>query len=913
MVRGEVSEWRLMRIFLFGPRRAHLLSAVLLAAVGLSSCWAVQAQEPVRLVKDINDRIDIDSASIGLIGARADQLYFANYEASVGHELWVTNGTEAGTTLLKDLAPGPDHSYPGDGVTLNGRLFFRAKSLDAGRELWVSDGTAEGTFLFKDIFRGPEGSYPRGLSVCNDKFFFLAEDEESGREIWVSDGSATGTFRVKDIEPGVGPVLPSYPTCSAGSFYFLARESLWVSDGTEAGTRLIVQFGVKELAAWDGQLYLNMNADESGYELWKMDVVDEQLELVKDIAPGSEYSFPNGFFAHAGYLYFQAWDGTHGYELWRTDGTELGTTLVKDVWPGEPSSSPRELAPCGQRLCFTAQTSHSDDAFLTTDGTSIGTDVLLSDTTHAMGVYDGDYIFQFDDGEHGAEVWRSDGTLLGTRMLKDANAGEGGSDPVGGHEVLVTNGLMYFVRNDDVHGDALWVSDGTPEGTARLGGVPGPGVTQSSFPERLTAFDSSSIIFSADDGNSGRELWISDGTFSGTRMVHDIKPGEEGSDPSGLFVQGDRIFFDAGDGSHGRELWLSDGTSSGTRMVADINPFGDGVDRTDIEFVGDWAYFTANDGVSGRELWRSDGTSAGTALVRDIRAGPSSSLVRNLTRYSGRLYFVANDGVHGAELWVSDGTQQGTSMVKDIEPGHQSGSPSQLVLLGGKMYFFAYHNGSSRRVLWVTDGTQEGTEPLDLQDPVFQCGFLPEMTAHEEKLYFGGTSASIPECSLWVSDGTGSGTMVLKEGGEEAWFPGPFSFDDLVYFFWYEPDSEADASPAALWATDGTVEGTKSVLDAGPVYIGSRGHQAVFDGHLYIYAYWYPWADEYGVEPLITDGTRAGTEILADIFPGTMGSSPRFFTATEELLFFGAARHDSGYELWVAERNRLFMDRYEGR
>lgn len=73
-------------------------------------------------------------------------------------------------------------------------------------------------------------------------------------------------------------------------------------------------------------------------------------------------------------------------------------------------------------------------------------------------------------------------------------------------------------------------------------------------------------VFTATMQNTGAELWVTDGTPLGTRLIADIRPGEEGSAPQDAVVAGEKVFFTADDGLHGRELWVTDGTSSGTRM-----------------------------------------------------------------------------------------------------------------------------------------------------------------------------------------------------------------------------------------------------------------------------------------------------------------------------------------------------------
>jgi ELWxxDGT repeat protein len=120
------------------------------------------------------------------------------------------------------------------------------------------------------------------------------------------------------------------------------------------------------------------------------------------------------------------------------------------------------------------------------------------------------------------------------------------------------------------------------------------------------------------DSSHGLELWFTDHTPQGTRLVKDIYPGWGSGAPSSFIRFGDIVVFLANDGVHGSEFWRSDGTSVGTYMLADINPgprpFGGDFPSAVLDGV---LYFAADDSVSGNELWRTDGTREGTYLVVD--------------------------------------------------------------------------------------------------------------------------------------------------------------------------------------------------------------------------------------------------------------------------------------------------------
>lgn len=211
-------------------------------------------------------------------------------------------------------------------------------------------------------------------------------------------------------------------------------------------------------------------------------------------------------------------------------------------------------------------------------------------------------------------------------------------------------------------------------------------------------------------------------TFSRpAELVHDINPRPvpgSGSSPGSLTAMGGVLYFAASTSAQGSELWVSDGTEVGTKLVKDINPgTGDANPSTPVP-VGGLVYFTANDGSSGHELWRSDGTAAGTFRLKDIRPGSVSSGVLFMQRLGARLFFVADDGTSGNELWVSDGTAAGTRPLTDLKPLREEiGNPKLPVRLGDRLLFVA-DDGELGLELWsLPPGPPPDTTPPTLVCP----------------------------------------------------------------------------------------------------------------------------------------------------------------------------------------------------
>ena len=200
-----------------------------------------------------------------------------------------------------------------------------------------------------------------------------------------------------------------------------------------------------------------------------------------------------------------------------------------------------------------------------------------------------------------------------------------------------------------------------------------PGASDSSFayssnPNNFTEFNEQ-LFFTANDGENGSELWVSDGTTNNTQLLIDINPGTsygsgDGSYASNFTEFNEQLFFTANDGENANELWVSDGTTEGTELLVDINPgtsnygFANGSYASNFTEFNEQLFFTANDGENGNELWVSDGTIYGTQLLVDINPGKSdygyanSSSASNFTEFNEQLFFTADDGENGNELWV---------------------------------------------------------------------------------------------------------------------------------------------------------------------------------------------------------------------------------------------------------------------
>jgi ELWxxDGT repeat protein len=768
--------------------------------------------------------------------------YFVGNTAPTGGSpgaLWRTDGTPAGTRMVKDLlVKTPDTANTGDTASLvnvNGTLFFAARQPGTGYELWKSDGTTAGTTLLKDFGNQFEPVGPRHLTNVNGKLFFAANDGVNGYELWKSDGTTTGTMLLKDIRPGAEPQAfgpdqpgPRFLTNLNGTLFFTANDGtngyeLWKSDGTANGTTLFKNIAAGsansspgKLTSFQGNLFFAANDGTNGYELWKSDGTTNGTALLKDINTGPDGSYVRSFTEANGKLFFLASDTVSSVALWKTDGTATGTIVLKDFSPDRsyvPSfyNEPRGLTNVNGTLFFSA-----DDGLggfgqvWKSDGTVNGTTLVkrldpghVFDLGTSSGNFNGTFFFGAYDysGNEGYELWKSDGTAAGTTLVKDLKPGNDGSYP---KYFSAVGGVLYFSALDSDNNAVLWKSDGTSNGTTPVSRAP---ITASSsqyaFSSAPTPVLGGFEYFAASDGNTGNELWRTDGTSAGTTLVTDLNPGAASSHPGSITTFNGKLFFAADDGG-GNQLWMSDGTANGTsRLFNPANPFSGPADLT---AVGTSLFFTARDSTFTRGLWKTDGTIAGTVPVSNTPQ--FGYLPSTLTNVNGTLYFSASDATNGIELWKSDGTSNGTGLVKDIYPGPFGSFPEFLTNFNGTLFFMAGDQSSSSQ-LYKSNGTAAGTTPITGALPGPAVGLV-----NVGGTLFFSSNDGVNGYELWRSNGTQAGTSFVKDinpGPASSYIANLTNVNGTLYF-----NANDGTHGFELWRSNGTAAGTVQVADIAP-------------------------------------------------------------------------------------------------
>ncbi|WP_203076230.1 ELWxxDGT repeat protein [Falsiroseomonas ponticola] len=776
--------------------------------------------------------VDPDVAPVVL--GSGNRILFAGDDGVSGRELWVTDGTDAGTARLTDRAGSfeiRDLTATGDG-----RAVFTAIDSMDGTSVWVTDGSAFGTYALTagDLFTAPPGQF---TAVGDGRVFFVAETAAYGREVWVTDGTAAGTALFLDAAPGAasgqaGPLA----ALDDGSLLFV------VQDG--GGVQLLRAEGstIGAVGGWDAF---------GGAPLYISDIVpifgDVAIVIADVPGMGEELFLVSGDMVVGG---FDLTPGPDGSAI--QDFTVITSTITL---PGGSVTLPEafvftfEEAGYGRELGF-----FSFDGVAPSGGRLIdiapGAD--SANITGLTSIGDGRAVFSAEDVAGNAELWITDGTSDGTYLVKEIRYGAQGSAPR--DFTMVYPGLFLFTATDDRGDREIWISDGTEYGTVRFDDINRTGLSAApANPAEIVALADGRVLFNADAGGAGTELWVSDGTRNSAYRLTDGLAGAADGNPSGLLLLPDqRVLFTLEDAATGRELWVTDGTAGGTALLADINPAGasDPAFLTLADPATGRVMFTADDGTSGRELWVTDGTAAGTTLVADIRPGAAGSDIAALVVLApDKVLFAADDGVAGLELWVTDGTAAGTSLVLDIDGAGTSSAPTGITVLGDGRAVFAARGAEGNEV-WITDGTAPGTV------------LLADLATTGDSDPAGFTAI-------------GGGRAIFVAGG--------------------------DGTGREVWITDGSAGGTTLLRDikAGAGDSGATGFTVLSDGRVLFTA------DDgiHGAELWITDGTDANTVMLADTDPGAASGAPTGMVETiGGRVVFTAITPDAGRELWVFDQ-----------
>ncbi|MFN7003395.1 MAG: hypothetical protein ACK4NW_08185, partial [Roseinatronobacter sp.] len=378
-------------------------------------------------------------------------------------------------------------------------------------------------------------------------------------------------------------------------------------------------------------------------------------------------------------------------------------------------------------------------------------------------------VFSMDDGKHGRELWVTDGTEEGTRMIFDIRSGPIGSGP--SQFVATEDGRAFFTASAGTR--RLWITDGTRGGTHPVTSQPsGAG----SVPTNLTYVGNGRVAYSAQTEAHGREPWISDGTEQGTFRLVNANPGPASSDPYEFRRLDDRVFMFSATRNGQQRIWISDGTTAGTEMIP--GPLRDGYEFTMLDETR--VLFAAEHPVRGGQPWIFDLTTrTRPSLLRNLNS--DGSWPYRFTRMGdGSVIFAADHPNRAYEPYVTDGTRAGTSLLRALTSGGEDTNPTNFTPLNAaatQLVFSTRLNPSANGAdsVWVTDGTRNGTTRLqnNLSVPGFpNSTWIARLDNRRALIAATNTRNANSEGrgrTLWVTDGTSGGTTEIfrPNGGQE--------------------------------------------------------------------------------------------------------------------------------------------------
>ena len=772
------------------------------------------------------------------------------------------------TSLVKDINQVPSGSMPLPISTrsfesINSKTICLTQTNLPEYNLISIDSTNHTTTTILSLgFFPPENVK---FTKFNGYLYFFVNVQSIGKGLWRTDGTKVGTTQVIG-SLGNGSELIIFQ----GYIYFIDYNTIWKSDGTSAGTNILIKADniiitnpSQNLIGFNNSLIFR-TSNQNVY-LSKLNLQSLTISTVALMPWDDSYSTPlittsidvdTALYFFDRRVHFD--EANDNYFLWKIRGSDFQASVIDTF-----KTYVQDFNKANNHIFFL-----SKNKLLTISPGAKQKSIVLRDTLTTIpqnsrfstfsSILNDKFYFIAAGKYSGYKLWKSDGTVNGTVVIKDLHY-----SPTA---LFSMNNRLYFKLLGQ---NKLWKSDGTPENTTISVDLPSANI------DTLSIFKT--------------QFWVAN----------------------------NKAFFWGSTPQYGAEPYFTDGISM-TALVADIGTGNNSSNSlyTSLKING-VLYFVAYDGIRGHELWKSDGTPENTTLVKDIAEGSNSSYINNLTEMNGILYFTADDVIHGTQLWRSDGTLQGTYIVKIIRgiSNYLGSFPANLTVFKGNLYFSA-KDGTSNSDLWKSDGTEVGT--IKFKQSLSYIS-VSNIFATNERLFFITGGQSFQQV-LWTSDGTMNGTHSLKDlnsntPGLQIYNPTCFAnIENKVYFFAaYNPTSASNYSREALFVSDGTEDGTQVVKDFGyyqgtdslalsstaSLILTSANRQLFFrvmslkvgSNNSYEYHLW------------TSDGTTSGTRLLNSDTKSLRGYYKITSTSANIYYIFNPGYDSEPAELWHTDGN----------
>ena len=876
-----------------GQDRAYYLSS---CNDGSSALWGVDGAAAVtRLVTLVLQGNVDEEPSLGLTASGLDRWvevagvsYFLYGGRQSPLELWRTDGTMAGTRLVRALDENSGEGIAGLSATSDGQLVVAAYSSLSWDEhevsFWQSDGTAAGTTLGRTfLIPGGGFSFPMFGQSAAGVLLWVEGETYSSSELWLSDGSETGTARL-----AVFHAINSWTDSSGGfkvdgrSVYFIAtsdgQRSIWRSDLTPETTRPIVNVtgwyaATRTLVVLDDRLLVLRCSDwgGTGCELWRT----PKTEGAGEPFPGGCGSGPcdpidaYNSMAEIGGRFLFLTSTAQQASLWASDGSDAPATELARLCEGDDCASQ-----CFQRL------ESADDYIFTTS----------------------------QDCEPPFDLWLSDGSPEGSfRVARSLEALAPWLAVPGPVLAPVGAASWVFRAAGGGVGLELWRADRQPDSAALLVDLrrDRPGLSAASLLGEVDGAQvfallgdhgRTTVVRRSADGDVVEQLFSLPALYQESPEMQQLRFYATGED--WLFFAGNPYADPANYGAAYQVYRFQPATHELTPLFEELGDDGVGANLSDGLFATNDGYvflgMTTENPTPSIYRWRPG--SSNVEVATRLPASRAASAVSNLGKW-----FVVEEG---HRLVAIDLGTLGREVLLEAPDDCEM---NLFALEFGTIALVQTWTAEAGSVLqlWLTDGKSSGTVLLT-QIPWsehFWCwsgsavspGFARGAALFELDENCGGTQ------HLWTSDGSRERTRLLL--ASDGWYPDVSTsalFRGAHFFPVLELDPVANRYRTALWQSDGTAEGSRRstwLPDLPPESEYFRFELAAGDSALY-----FPWEDaERGLELWRSDGTAEGTWPVADLEPGVTGSAPAGLTAVGDQVLFTATTAAAGIELWQVD------------
>ncbi|KMQ58708.1 hypothetical protein ACM46_22070 [Chryseobacterium angstadtii] len=581
--------------------------------------------------------------------------------------------------------------------------------------------------------------------------------------------------------------------------------------------------------------------NDEGRELWCFNSVTQKSSLLKDIFPGhnSGLSGTPSFVKVNGKIYFVAQENFSGYQIWATDGTVAGTVKEKDLGTNYAINN---LVVAGNKIFYYVQNELWSYDTISKELLKVKTFVYSGDVK--MYAFNNELFLAADDGVYGKEIWKSDGTLAGTVLLKDIVPNAGGSAS-GDFNIIQLHNKFYFIANLGASGYALYESDGTEAGTVSVKPLRAPSLNGISA-------DNYFVFEGFDPDAGGMEPWVSDGTAAGTKMLKNLRPGNTSSMANSKFIKvNNKIYFDSNTNgvstAYGNYVWETDGTEAGTVLF-----------NTPPETV---LYGKSSEGKHliltkpnyWNRYWITNGNFSQTFEITDIGMPYNNSFID----LNSKIYLTGTTPKNGTELFYTDPVSQTSSLATDISK-FESAEPHSFDVLNNELIFVSgdrqYNDQFYKR--------NKNTHQFERLSNFGNSSFVGMFSNAKDTFFKVGNylytknGTPNPMSGLYRTDGTAANSTVLSTS------PGTVTYDNSFYINLNDNtllfSGYNNVLGTELWKIDNTSDTAVLVKDISTDDMGSMYNTDSRTAVLNSFAYFV--AKENGKLGIWkSDGTSAGT------------------------------------------------------